>query len=181
MGLGNPGMQYAKTRHNIGYMIADRLRRKLGFPPWEKRKFMKISQGSLKDKEIIIIKPTTYMNLSGNAVLSCFTKYILTNSDILVVIDDMDLPLGKIRFRARGSDGGHKGLASIIEKIGKSELSRLRVGIDSPPGGVTATNYVLSDFTPDELKTIKNTLDKSIEGILVFIEEGINEAMNRFN
>ncbi|MCD4786175.1 MAG: aminoacyl-tRNA hydrolase [Candidatus Eremiobacteraeota bacterium] len=180
-GLGNPGLQYARTYHNTGYMVVDGLRHKLGFPPWKKRKFMKISQGSLCDKEIIIIKPTTYMNLSGSAILSCFTKYKATNSDMLVVVDDMALPFGKIRFRARGSDGGHNGLASIIEKIGTSEFPRLRVGINAPPGEVTTTDYVLSNFTPDELKTIKKIFNRSIEGIMVFIEEGIIEAMNKFN
>jgi len=180
-GLGNPGLQYAKTRHNTGYMIADRLRKKLGFPSWEKRKYMKISRGSYSHREIIIIKPTTYMNLSGNAILSCFTRYKKSPSNMLVIVDDVALPFGKIRFRARGSDGGHKGLVSIIEKIGTSEFSRLRVGIDSPPVSVTASDYVLSDFTPNELNVLGEVIDKSIEGIMVFLEEGIEQAMNKFN
>lgn len=181
VGLGNPGSHYARTRHNIGFMVADSLLRELALPSWEREKLAKLTRGSFGENDICIIKPRTYMNLSGKAVKHYMEKLKIPIGDLLVVLDDMALPFGKIRFRSRGSDGGHNGLASIIECVGTSDFSRLRVGIGSPPEYMEGADYVLSDFTGEEKKALDEILGRAVGGVKMFFENGIAESMNRFN
>jgi PTH1 family peptidyl-tRNA hydrolase len=180
-GLGNPGPEYALTRHNIGFIIADRLAEKLRFSGWKKEKKSHTIRGEYRNNEVIIIKPRTYMNLSGEAILAFMSHYRIPPGDFLVVVDDLALPFGKLRFRARGSDGGHNGLSSIIEKIGSSDFPRLRVGIDPSPEGMDTADYVLSSFTSAQLEEMQNISEKAVKGILSFIESGIEETMNCYN
>ena len=180
-GLGNPGIEYVMTRHNIGFKVADKLVRKLDFSDWKKEKNYFVAVGRLPGVEVVVIKPRTYMNLSGNAVLSAMSRFLIPVDQILVVVDDLALPFGKIRFRSKGSDGGHNGLASIIEKLGRSDFSRLRIGIDKPEEGMDTADYVLSNFSTEEAEKLKDILDVSVEGIESFIQDGISETMNKFN
>lgn len=152
----------------------------LGFTQWEKEKKSHFTRGRYKEKEILIIKPRTYMNLSGEAVLAFMTGYRIPPENLMVIVDDMALPFGKIRLRPKGGDGGHNGLVSIIEKIG-SAFNRLRIGIDTPPENIEGAQYVLSDFLPDEQKALPDILRRIREGTLEFIESGIDEAMNKYN
>ncbi len=180
-GLGNPGLEYVRTRHNIGFMVADRFSTEVGCSSWRKEKNYLISTGVFKQAEICLIKPRTYMNLSGNAVLSALSRFTIPVNRLLVVVDDMALPFGKIRFRKQGSDGGHNGLASITEKLGRSDYPRLRIGIDKPPDNIDAADYVLSNFSLEEVGNLEDIIAKSVEGIKIFLEFGIQDAMNRFN
>lgn len=180
-GLGNPGPEYALTRHNIGFFVVNRLAEKLNLSGWNREKKSHSIRGEYRDNEVIIIKPRTYMNLSGEAVLAYLSHYRIPPGDFLAVVDDLALPFGKLRFRARGSDGGHNGLSSIIEKIGSQEFPRLRVGIDATPEGMDTADYVLSNFTTAQLEEMQSITEKAVKGILTFIESGIDETMNCYN
>lgn len=180
-GLGNPGVEYVMTRHNIGFMVTDRLAADMECSSWRKEKNYLLSTGVFQQNEVCLIKPRTYMNLSGIAVLSALSRFTIPVNRLLVVVDDMALPFGKIRFRKQGSDGGHNGLASITEKLGRSDYPRLRIGIDKPPENIDAADYVLSGFSQEEAGSLGEIITKSAEGIKTFIEYGIEDAMNRFN
>ena len=169
------------TRHNIGFMVADRFGVDIECSSWRKEKNYLLSTGVFQQMEICLIKPRTYMNLSGTAVLSALSRFTIPVSRLLVVVDDMALPFGKIRFRKQGSDGGHNGLASITEKLGRSDYPRLRIGIDKPPENIDTADYVLSNFSSEEVGNMGDIIKRSVEGIKTFLEFGIQEAMNRFN
>ena len=179
-GLGNPGSEYSNTRHNTGFMVIDKLASKLGFKSWVKEKKARAVGGYYHNNRVILIKPQTYMNLSGNSVLAFMTTYKIPPRDLLVIVDDLALPLGKIRFRPKGSNGGHNGLLSIEEKIG-GEFPRLRIGIGSPPDNIPAADYVLSAFEINERELINQALDSAVKGVITYLESGIEQAMNDFN
>ena len=180
-GLGNIGEEYHGTRHNIGFEIADRLADKLSlrFSPADGPYYT--AEGSFRGRPVIIIKPTTYMNLSGAAVTKACVKYRMPLTDCLICYDDLNLPTGKIRFREKGAPGGHNGIENITERTGSRVFPRLRFGIgnDFPRG--RQSDYVLSPFGVDELPDVEAGLEKAIEGVLCFIREGIVHTMNRFN
>lgn len=169
------------TRHNIGFMVADRFAADTDCSSWRKEKNYLLSTGVFQQVEVCLIKPRTYMNLSGTAVLSALSRFTIPVNRLLVVVDDMALPFGKIRFRKQGSDGGHNGLASITEKLGRSDYPRLRIGIDKPPDNIDAADYVLSNFSQDEAGNLGDIVSRSVEGIKIFLESGIQDAMNQFN
>ncbi len=181
VGLGNPGRKYVGTRHNIGFEVLAELARKYGqSSPREK------FQGELVEAQIgaeraLLLTPLTYMNLSGSSVQPARDFYKLDNDDILVVCDDFNLPLGKLRARRKGSAGGQKGLADIIQRLGTDEVSRLRVGIGSPDAHRTAADFVLSRFTADEADVVKETIARAIQAVAVWTAEGIEACMNQFN
>lgn len=192
-GLGNPGGKYSRTRHNLGFMVADRLAELYGFT-FSKRLFNAITaEGSpesllLSSKEkkvnsekIILVKPQTYMNLSGESVSSLRGWYKVEIKDIIVICDDFSLPLGTLRFKTKGRDGGHNGLKSIISLLGTDEFPRLRIGIGMPPGEMDCADYVLAKISDSDMKDYDFILDKASDGISVFITEGIDKAMNLFN
>jgi PTH1 family peptidyl-tRNA hydrolase len=181
LGLGNPGEEYAATRHNAGFMLADAICRKAGFPGFKKQNRSKVALGEYRGTQLLIAKPQTYMNLSGDAVLSLMTTHRFTPAEMLVVVDDLALPFEKIRFRPGGGDGGHNGLKSIIEKLGRNDFSRLRIGIGSPPPEWDPADYVLSVFSPGEREQLPSVIERCLDGIDVFIAGGIDEAMNQFN
>ncbi|MEO0107938.1 MAG: aminoacyl-tRNA hydrolase [candidate division WOR-3 bacterium] len=176
-GLGNPGRQYERTRHNLGFMVLDRLARDFGV------RFR--NQGEWSSAHVVLggiaselVKPMRYMNLSGQVVKDYLTRH---PSDFLVVCDDLDLRLGRIRIRTRGSDGGHKGLADIILQLGTMNFPRVRIGIGPKPPGIEAADFVLQRFEPSELETLPRVIEAGRDAVVMAIEEGITQAMNRFN
>lgn len=182
IGLGNPGRQYEYTRHNVGFWAAERLARKLGTGFQQKKQFKaEISEGRLGSEQIIIIRPQTYMNLSGLAVASITGFYKLDTADMIVVHDDLDLPVGRIRLRKGGSAGGHNGIKSIIERIGSDEFIRVKIGIGRPPMNIPVVDYVLQRSQPEDEKVLSEQCDKAVDAICTIIIDGLNAGMNKFN
>ena len=181
VGLGNPGRKYAGTRHNVGFeVVADLARRlQLGAP---KARFQgDCIEGRLADESLLLLCPTTLMNLSGRSVAAAVAFYQVESDDLLVVCDDFHLPLGKLRFRSKGSAGGQKGLADIIRALGTEGIPRLRVGIGVPPESWDAADFVLSRFRSDEQAAMAEAFGRAAEGILEWIENGLERSMSRFN
>ncbi len=193
LGLGNPGRKYALTRHNVGFMVVDRLARRLGVS-FADRSMNDVALASVNPRDyamnrgqeffrepiqVILAKPKTYMNRSGIAVEELLGDFSLTIRDILVVHDDMDLAFGKIRFKYNGSSGGHKGIQSIIDTLNDNGFPRLKIGIGRPESGVDPVEYVLSPFDDEELLSL--VLDTAVSGVIDSLVFGLAEAMNRYN
>lgn len=176
MGLGNPGREYRDTRHNVGFMIADRLaaRERVAFRT-EKTWRAEVARAG----DLVLCKPLTYMNLSGQAVHPLSQFYKIDTAQILVVLDDMALPLGKLRLRAGGSAGGHNGLRSLIEHLGTAEIPRLRVGIGAAAG--EATGHVLGRFALEEKAALAQSLERAVSAIDCACDRGLEAAMTAFN
>lgn len=179
VGLGNPGREYQGTRHNIGFMVLDILARAHGISVKSRRNKAHVGEGVIENQKVVLAKPLTYMNLSGEAVGGLMRRYRLKPADLIVVSDDVDLPLGRIRIRASGSAGGHKGLRSIIHSLGTQEFARIRVGIGSPDREMV--DYVLSRFHRKERDVVKEVVGRSADAVQMILAEGIEQAMNRFN
>lgn len=182
VGLGNPGPEYRNSRHNLGFIVLDALAKDLAleFKLDKESRSMRIKSSLLKE-DFILCKPLTYMNLSGESVLKLKTAHTLTGRDILVICDDISLELGRLRIRAKGSSGGHKGLNSVIKALGSDEFSRLRIGVSSPQKKENVSDYVLADFSSFEKKIIRQALGKAKEALLCWLEEGTETAMNKYN
>jgi PTH1 family peptidyl-tRNA hydrolase len=192
VGLGNPGPEYALTRHNVGFQTLDVLaeRHGLSFDRFQKRARLGIGQLTLRGdpeapsgsvQRVVLAKPMTYMNASGEAVGPLATFYKIAPEEILVVCDDLDLPLGKIRLRPGGGSGGQKGLASISRALGTENFARLRVGIGRPPGQMEPTDYVLQKFSAGQEKEMVFSRDRAADAIETWLTQGIEAAMNQFN
>ena len=181
VGLGNIGDKYTFTRHNVGFMLADSIaiNNNLNF---RENSRLKCFMTNLRDgyNDFLIIKPTTFMNLSGEAVRAVMDYYKIPVSDILIVYDDLSLDLGKIRFRANGSDGGHNGIKSIIKHAGTNDIARLKIGIGPQPN-IPSEAFVLQNFSKEELETLKSVLTTTKEAINCYFKDGIAIAQNRFN
>ena len=182
IGLGNPGKEYEKTPHNVGFMMVDEIAKcnNLTFKLEKKHEAM-IATGIIAGKKCHLIKPITYMNLSGNAVRSFVEYYNIDINDIIVIYDDLDLPLGKIRIRKNGSSGGHRGMKSIIENIKTSEFTRIRIGIDKPKEGMQVVDYVLHKLSKVETEILEETIKKAPLMIDEAIKSGVNSMMNIYN
>lgn len=182
VGLGNPGREYALTRHNAGFMVIDRLAGSLGAPVDKKMFKALVGQGLISGQKVIMAKPQTYMNLSGEAVAPILNWYKLEASDLLVIYDDLDLPPGRLRLRPGGGAGGHKGVQSIIQQLGTDNFTRIRVGIGRPeePGYDTA-DFVLGRFNLQEAELIDQALTVAVEALRCIIGEGLDYAMNLYN
>lgn len=178
VGLGNPGREYRDTRHNVGFMIADRLaaRERAGF---------RVEKGwqaeVAKCGDVLLVKPLTFMNLSGQSVRALSQFYKFAPEETLVILDDMALPLGKLRFRPSGSAGGHNGLQSVIDHLGTSAIPRLRVGIGAAPGAAQAVGHVLGRFALEEKAALAQSLDLAVQAVDCLRERGLEAAMNTFN
>jgi PTH1 family peptidyl-tRNA hydrolase len=181
VGLGNPGRDYRENRHNTGFMVVDRLAVKLEARFTRLQSKALIAPAAYQDRKIILAKPQTFMNLSGQAVQGLVHFYKLPLTNLLVVHDDLDLPTGTIRIRPDGGPGGQKGMTSVIERLGTDEFPRLRLGIGRPPGQMEAPDYVLQDFTQAELALMSDTLGRAVEAALTFVVEGLEAAMNKYN
>jgi peptidyl-tRNA hydrolase, PTH1 family len=185
VGLGNPGAKYARTRHNVGFMAAEALRRRWNMPPG-RRGFQGVVYEArdvprLGVRRVLLQEPHTYMNLSGGAVLELATFYKVAPADVLVVLDDLALPLGQLRARADGSAGGHKGLIDVIRALGTDRVPRLRIGIGPQPAMMDSVDFVLQTFSPVEQKIIDEAADKAAEAVEQWIENGITYVMDRYN
>ncbi len=181
VGLGNPGREYAGTRHNIGFQVVGRLAEQHGLRFSRKQMDALIATGSIAGHRVLLAKPQTWMNESGRAVASLVRFYRVDMPGLLVIYDDLDLPPGVLRLRPEGGSGGHKGMKSIIEKLGRQDFPRLRVGIGRPPGKMDPVDYVLQPFEPHETDVIQMACQRAVEVIQVFIQNGIAVAMNQFN
>ena len=181
VGLGNPTAEYAATKHNVGFMLADSLADKLGASTWRERFNALVAETFLDGEKILLVKPQTFMNLSGEAVAPLMNFYKLDAADLTVAHDDMDLPLGMIRLRPKGSGGGHRGVASIIQHIGSQNFPRVRIGVGRPPANWTVNHHVLSPFTAEDADKISAALDELVPAVICIFREGIDNAMNKFN
>ena len=181
VGLGNPGLRYTKSRHNVGFKCVDHMARRWGIKLGDRRAKAVIGQGRVCDTDIALAKPRTYMNDSGAAVEYLMTRFAASAEDLLVVYDDIALPLGTIRVRRSGSDGGHNGVRSIIDELGSKEFPRIRVGIGAPDDGTSYVEYVLGTFQKHEEKVIAPVIGAVADAVEVLLTEGIDTAMNRFN
>lgn len=181
VGLGNPGREYRETRHNVGFMLLDRLVVKLNARFSRLQSKALASTASYADRKLILAKPQTFMNLSGQSVQGLVRFYKLPLTNLLVAHDDLDLPPGTIRIRPDGGSAGQKGMASIIERLGTDEFARLRLGIGRPPGQMQPPDYVLQDFPTGEMTIISETLNRAVEAVLEFVVNGLDAAMNKYN
>jgi peptidyl-tRNA hydrolase, PTH1 family len=181
VGLGNPGRKYAMNRHNVGFHIVSLLAEEHGWAFDETRSQGLMARGTLGDTKVALVKPQTYMNLSGRTVAPISRFYKVPPERIVVIYDDIDLPLGKLRLRPNGGAGGHNGMRSIIDTLGTQQFPRLRIGIDRPPGRMPVEAYVLQDFRPDERAEMAVTYQDAAQAVRMIVTEGFEAAMNAFN
>ena len=179
VGLGNPGKVYANNRHNVGFRCIDYFALVHRIPIRERRARAKLGIGEVAESRVVLAKPRTYMNLSGQAVSRLVRQFNVALEDLVVICDDLDLPLGKVRIRQRGGSAGHKGMESIIDSLASQDFPRIRVGIGHPDGD--EISYVLSDFTPAEREVVKEAAVKVADALHCILTEGIVAAMNRYN
>ncbi|AEH45394.1 peptidyl-tRNA hydrolase [Thermodesulfatator indicus DSM 15286] len=177
VGLGNPGPRYRFTRHNFGFLVLDELASLKG---------LKFSQGAYQSlvsayKDAFLVKPQTFMNLSGEAVAPWSRKLKISSERILVIHDDLDLPLGRLKFVPKGGAGGHRGVKSVIDALGTKEFPRLKLGIGRPPQGVTVREYVLSPFSESEIPLVKKVLERAVEALDYLLEHDLPKTMSTFN
>ena len=181
VGLGNPGREYKHTRHNIGFMAVDKLAADLGI------RFTKVQSKAIigitpfEEAKLILSKPQTFMNLSGQAVSSLMRFYKVPLEQLLVIHDDIDLPLATIRIRPGGGSAGQKGLGSIIEQLGTQSFARMRIGVGRPPGRMSAPDYVLQDFDKAEQSLMERVVAEASEAARIFVRDGLETAMNKYN
>ncbi len=182
VGLGNPGSRYQLNRHNIGFMVLDYLAEKIGCVFRKEPKFSgELAEVNFGGEKVFLLKPSTYMNLSGNSVRLLLDYFKINTEDILIIYDDLDIETGKLRIRTKGSGGGQKGMSSIIEKLATENINRIRMGI-SRPTYQKVSDYVLSDFPKEEMLVVREAMDTAVEAIELFIKDGdINKVMNRYN
>lgn len=181
VGLGNPGRRYRGTRHNVGWDVIARLAGRAGIRVNEDEGFAEVGRGTIGTSRVLLARPYTYMNVSGEAVRDLRRRHRLRPEDILIIVDDIDLPLSRLRLRAGGSAGGHNGLKSIIDALGTTEFPRLRVGIGRPPRGVDPADFVLTRFTTEEQPMAHEALERAADAVETAVTEGLPAAMNRFN
>ncbi len=181
VGLGNPGEEYEWSRHNLGFMLIEKLGKVAGVNKFRRECQSLIARAEIGSKAVILVKPQTYMNLSGEAVSCLSRKYETTTPDLIVISDDLALPFGKIRIRARGTSGGHNGLKSIIAAVGTDEFTRLRIGIQPEHPLADSKKFVLDSFPLTARTMVEETLDKSAEAVRTILEDGVLKAMTDYN
>lgn len=179
VGLGNPGREYAATRHNLGFMVVDELARRSGGGAAKSRFKAELQEITVNGLRVVLVKPQTYMNLSGHSVREASSWYKVPKSNVLVIVDDLDLPFGAMRLRGNGSHGGHNGLRSIFEQLGSNDVPRLRIGIGRGHG--VAVTQVLSRFAPEEEQQLPEVISAAADCATVWITDGLITAMNRCN
>lgn len=181
IGLGNPGREYKDTRHNIGFMLIDHLADKIGARGMKVQSKAIITSGLHEERKLILAKPQTYMNLSGQSVQGLLHFYKIPLENLLIAHDDLDIPFGTLRIRPTGGPGGQRGMANTIELLGTKDFPRLRLGIGRPPGRMDPKDYVLQEFSKDELKLMPKLLSRATDAALEFVMKGLNAAMNKYN
>jgi PTH1 family peptidyl-tRNA hydrolase len=181
IGLGNPGREYRDSRHNIGFMLIDRLIVRLNARGMKVQSKAIVTTATYEERKLILAKPQTYMNLSGQSAQGLLHFYKLPMENMLVAHDDLDIPFGTIRIRPKGGPGGQGGMASTIEKLGTKDFPRLRIGIGRPAGRMDPSDYVLQNFSRDEVKMLSEVIDRAADAALTFVADGLNKAMNKYN
>lgn len=181
VGLGNPGDKYSATRHNVGFMIIDTLAKRHGLGVDKVKNKSLTGKGVVSGEQVVLVKPQTFMNLSGEAVRPLFSYIDINTEDVIVVHDDLDLEFGRIKIKSGGGHGGHNGIKSIISHLGNKDFIRVRVGIGKPPPHWNVSNYVLSPFSADERENLHHILEESADAVEAIISDGALMAMNRFN
>ncbi len=181
VGLGNPGRQYRGNRHNVGFRCLDVLAEAHGLSFGRYLHQAITADGTIAGRRVLLAKPQTFMNLSGISVAAMIRFYKIPLERLLVIGDDLDLPTGTLRMRKKGGSGGHRGLQDIIDRLGSEEFPRLRIGIGRPPGRMDAADYVLQDFTADELQIIDVALRRAADAVECWLTDGIELAMSRYN
>ena len=181
VGLGNPGKQYAGTRHNLGFWCVDRLAAEWGIDVSRRRRLFVLGEGHAGGTSVALVKPRTYVNESGNAVTAVLARLRAKPGDLIVVYDDLDLPAGRIRLRSGGGSGGHNGMKSIIAAIGTQDFARLRIGIGRPAAASDEIEHVLGRPSDEERRTMDDAVDRAAQAVAAIVEDGIDAAMNRFN
>ncbi len=181
IGLGNPGLKYSSTRHNIGFRVIDRLAAKWNATSEDRFCFSLVHNADLNGHKIILAKPQLYMNRSGKAVKALIEWYKVPPQDLIIVYDDIDLKIGKVRLRRKGSDGGHRGVQSVINNIQTSDFPRLKIGIGRGEEDLDVIEYVLDEFTPEEDKIMEIKIEEGANAVEMALKEGIETAMNVFN
>ncbi len=180
VGLGNPGIEYASSRHNAGFMVLDRLAEQHGLSFSRRRFNATLAEGLIEGQRVVLAKPQTFMNASGQAVGKLVSFFHIHTHDIIIVYDDLDLPFGRLRMRAQGSAGGHHGMESIISALGTSDFARLRIGIGRPETREDI-DHVLGRFTREEESELATVLDHAAQAVDVWLTEGVEKSMNQFN
>lgn len=181
VGLGNPGTEYERTRHNIGFRVVESLAAKHALSFSKKQAKALLAEGTIVGRRVLLAKPQTYMNLSGESVRPLIAFYNLPLTNVLIILDDLDIPLGTLRLRPSGSAGGQKGLKSILDQLGTQQVARLRFGVGRPPGRMDAAAYVLQPFAAEEQLLVAETVDRAVRAIETWLELGIEIAMARYN
>ncbi|MEM9998452.1 MAG: aminoacyl-tRNA hydrolase [Bacteroidota bacterium] len=182
VGLGNPGPEYEATRHNVGFMVVDRLAETVGVAPLRRTVAASLAdEASHRGRALVLAKPQTYMNRSGEAVRALTRRYALAPDDLIVVYDDLALPLGAVRLRSKGGAGGHNGIQDIIDTLGTSAFPRIRVGIGSNFGRGQQVRYVLAPFDDDQIEARDEAVDFAAKAAISFVRDGLVTAMNRYN
>ena len=181
VGLGNPTSQYVGTRHNIGFAVIDELSKEYNIAVDTKKHKALCGKGMIAGENVILAKPQTYMNLSGESVRALVDYYKVTNEDVIIVYDDISLDVGDIRIRQKGSAGGHNGIKNIIAHLNTQEFPRVKVGVGEKPKGQDLVNYVLGHFSKGEMEQIQSGIEMAAKSIAVMVEDGIQKAMNDFN
>ena len=180
-GLGNPGAEYARTKHNVGFMLVDALADRLNAPAWKEDFFSAVTEVRIGGEKVFLVKPLTYMNNSGEAVGPMLSYYKMTADDLTVVHDDMDIPAGTVRIRKKGSSGGHNGIKSIIAHVGGENFARVRIGVGRPPAGWTVINHVLAPFLAEDAPKIREAIGYLLPAVECIVTDGVELAMNRYN
>jgi len=180
-GLGNPGDRYRDTRHNVGFEVLDRIAARLGSEFSREKHRGQYAEVRIAGQKVILLKPMTFMNLSGDSVARAARNGVNHPSEVLIVYDDVDLPLGKIRLRTGGSAGGHNGMKSVIERLGTQDVPRLRIGVGSETTGGERVDHVLGRFRPEEREIVDEAIERAADACVCCVEEGLETAMNKFN
>jgi peptidyl-tRNA hydrolase, PTH1 family len=181
IGLGNPGREYRDTRHNVGFMLIDRLIVRLNARGMKVQSKAIVTTATYEDRKLILAKPQTYMNLSGQSAQGLLNFYKLPVENMLIAHDELDIPFGTLRIRPKGGPGGQGGMASTIGQLGTKDFPRLRIGIGRPPGRMDPAAYVLQNFSREEMKVLSEIVDRSADAALEFVKNGLNAAMNKYN
>lgn len=181
VGLGNPGRQYEDTKHNVGFQVIDRLAEKYDISVTKFKNKALVGDGTIKGERVLLVKPQTFMNLSGESVREIVNFYKIPQERFVVIFDDTSLPCGSVRIREKGSHGGHNGIRNIILQMGTDEFNRIKVGIGEKPNGWDLADYVLAKFSPDDLPLMEQGMDKAVLGVELMLSRGIKDAANRVN
>ena len=181
VGLGNPGREYAETKHNVGFCVIDKLAEKYEIKVEKYKSKALIGDGMIRDKRVLLVKPQTFMNLSGESVREIVNFYKIPQDRFFVFSDDPGLPCGSVRIREKGSHGGHNGIRNIIDQMGTDVFNRIKVGIGEKPKGWDLADYVLAKFSPDDLPAMEEGMEKAVKGVELILSRGVAEAANRVN